>query len=106
MQSCLLVFNVCLIKNSKSNQMLKSMPRQYSDATTKCTMESPVVYFSSWSPPPTQIRFKGRGENNIMLGAVVKEKMGRLEENIREVFIRILMKGFNVMVGKLIGKKR
>ena len=41
--------------------------------------------------PPPQIKKHRRG-NKIMMGTVVKAKVGDLEEEIREIFLRMLRK--------------
>ena len=45
-------------------------------------------------------------DNNIMLGAVVKAKAGKLEEEIREGFLRRLRKDITVVVQEVVGKRR
>ena len=46
------------------------------------------------------------GTNKILVGTVVKEKLGDLEEDFREVFIRHLGNEFTGVVVGVIGKKR
>ena len=41
-----------------------------------------------------------------MVGAVVKSKIGELEEEVREGFLRILRKELTVVVQGVYGKKR
>ena len=41
-----------------------------------------------------------------MVGTVVKAKVGDLEEEIREVFLRRLRKEINFVVQEVIGKRR
>ena len=48
---------------------------------------------------------QGRG-NNILVGTVVKAKVGELEEEVREGFLRILRKELTGVVQVVSGKKR
>ena len=44
--------------------------------------------------------------NNIMVGEFVKSKVGKLEEEIREVFLRRLRKEMTGVVHEVVGKRR
>ena len=46
------------------------------------------------------------GGGKIVVGAVVKSKIGELEEEVREGFLRILRKELTVVVQGVYGKKR
>ena len=49
--------------------------------------------------PPLHRSSKGRGGNNIVVGTVVKSKLGELEEDIKEEFCRCLRKD---LIGALV----
>ena len=53
-------------------------------------------------PPHTRKRVMG---NNIMVGEFVKSKVGKLEEEIREVFLRRLRKEMTGVVQEVVGKR-
>ena len=54
---------------------------------------------------PTERKLKGRG-NKIVVGAVVKSKIGELEEEVREGSSRRISKELNGVVQGVSGKKR
>ena len=72
-------------------------------------MIPPDITDSSIHPPPsthhTQRSYRGR-RNNILVGVVVKSKVGELENEVREGFSRRLRKNFNGMVESVSGKRR
>ena len=84
------------------NQTIKTPDKepdnqQYSSLT-------PIYQFLLLTPPaPPQTKKRRRGDK-IMVGKVVKAKVGDLEENIREVFSRRLMKESLVCYRRLFGK--
>ena len=58
---------------------------------TLLTMKTYIPTDDSENTFPTQKKKRGRG-NKIMVGAVVKSKVGELEEEIREELLRRLRK--------------
>ena len=57
------------------------------------------------SPAPPQKKKHRRG-NKIMVGMVVKAKVGELEEDIRERFSRMLRKEITGVVQEIVGNRR
>ena len=57
-------------------------------------------------PPPLTYTNKRRMGNTIMVGAVVKAKIGDLEKDIREGFLRRLRKDMTCVVKEIVGKMR
>ena len=62
-------------------------------------MKSPVFYYFSRFPPPTNRRFKGGGGNKMVVGTVMKAKVGELEGYVRYFFNRIMRSCFTGVLG-------
>ena len=63
----------------------------------------PTAYFATTCPTQTKTRYKG---NKIIVGTVVKAKVGELEEEIGEGFSRRLRKEMTGVVQEVVGKRR
>ena len=66
----------------KSNHVLETL-RKLAQRYAQLTINNSIFPDSYQSPTPTQKRFKGRGDK-IVLRAVIKAKVGELEEEVRE----------------------
>ena len=84
-------FEFCLIENQKKNQMLKTLQEPSRRGYYHLTMNTSIFIPSYQHSPQKQHRFMGWGEK-IMVGTVVKTKVGESEEEIRELFSRRLKK--------------
>ena len=60
---------------------------------------------SSQGPLPTERKSKGRG-NKIVVGTVVKAKIGELEEELRVGSVRRMRKELTAVVQAILGKRR
>ena len=79
MQSCFLCFDICVRKTHKKET---SRSRRSYGRYTKLTMTTSSYIVSYKDPLPTKRKSKGRG-NKIVVGTVVKAKIGELEEEVR-----------------------
>ena len=91
MQSCLLLFDVCLVKSSK----IQPDDQKYDLKNMQIGAPRTKLFFFLFSLYiPTQMISKARHGNNIVVGIVVKSKVGDLEEDTREGFIMWLKNKF------------
>ena len=73
-------------KNPKRNQALETLLEHWTHKYSQLTTNPSTVNASShYHPPHTKCRCRGKG-NNILVGTVVKSKVGELEDEVREVF--------------------
>ena len=78
-QSCFLVFDFFLNKKTqKINQKLETI-REPTRKYAELTINPSIFTDSSQSPSPIKRMYRGEG-NNILVGEVVKAKLGELEE--------------------------
>ena len=67
---------------------------------------NPSIPTADDTPPPPPYTSKNMRGDKIMVGTVVKAKLGDLEEDIREVFLRRLRKEMSGVMQEVVGKKR
>ena len=102
MQSFFLYFDHCFLKtHKKATRRSRNSYQRY----TQLTMTTSISIFSSQASLPTQQKSKGRG-NNIVVGAVVKSKIGELEEEVRAGNSRRASKELTGVVQGVLGKRR
>ena len=88
MQSCFLCFENCVQKTHKKATIL--LRRSYLQYTqNNITASNPIVSYRD--SLPTDLKLKDRG-NKIMMGMVVKAKIGKLEEEVRADNSRMIRK--------------
>ena len=66
-------------------------------SSNQLTVNTSNLIVSSKDSLPIQQKLRGRG-NKIMVGTVVKSKIGQLEEEVRSDSLRSMRKDFNVVV--------
>ena len=87
--------------NLKRRTKLTIMYRQNNERT----MNTSNSIVSSQGPLPTERKLKGRGEN-IVVGTVVKAKIGKLEEELRVGSSRRVRKELTGVVQGISGRRR
>ena len=88
MQSCFLCFENCVQKtHKKATILLRRSYLQY----TQINITASNSIFSYRDSLPTDLKLKDRG-NKIMMGMVVKAKIGKLEEEVRADNSRMIRK--------------
>ena len=102
MQSCFLCFDHCVCKTHKNaTRRSRRSYRRYNQLTI--TTSNSIVY--SQASLPIEQKLKGRGVN-IVVGALVKSKIGELEEEVRAGSSRRMRKDLNGVVQGVSGRRR
>ena len=104
--SLVFVFLVCF--EAKNQKYRTRRPKQLTKNPMTYTTHHGPLYPNCCCfhpPPPPHMRTCRRG-NRIMVGTVVKEEVGELEEDIREIFSRRLRKEMSGVVQEVVGKRR
>ena len=78
----LLCFEFCLIKTHQKETILS---RRFAEKYAQLTMTTLNFTASYQASLPTQQKLRGGGDN-MVVGTVVKAKIGELEEEVREDF--------------------
>ena len=102
MHSSFLCFDISSLKtHKKATRRSRCSYQRYAQLTI--TTSKSIV--SSQAYLPTQQKQKGRG-NKIVVGTVVKSKIGELEEEVRAGISRRMIKDLNVVLQGLSGRRR
>ena len=88
-------------KTQSGNQTLKTLLQK----NTASTMTNSNSIVSSQGPLPTEQKSKGKG-NKIVVGTVVKAKIGELEEEVRVGSSRRMRKELTGVVQGVLGRRR
>ena len=99
-----LVIKFCLIKKLKRNQTLETLREPARQQYPQLTMNPYSFTASSHFPPPHTSEVQVGGGGKILVGTVVKAKLGELEEEVREWFLRQLRKELSGVVQGVCGK--
>ena len=102
MQSCFLCFFSFFLKTHKK---VTRCSRHSYQGYAQLTMTTSKSIVSSQDSLPTQQKSKGRG-NKIVVGTVVKSKIGELEEEIRAGNSRRMRKELTGVVKGVSGRRR
>ena len=102
MQSCFLCFGNCVHKKHKKETRHSRRSYQQYTRLTMTTSNSIVSYQDSL---PTELKLKVRG-NKIVVGTVVKAKIGELEEEVRAGSSRRTRKELTGVVQGVLGRRR
>ena len=101
MQSCFFVLIIVFAKtHKKATRCSKRSYRRY----TQLTMTTSNSIFSSQASLPTERKSKGRG-NKIVEGAVIKAKIGEMEEEVRAGSSRRVRKELTDVVQGVSGRR-
>ena len=79
--------------------------RQKTQLLTLLSMKNSIPTVASDTTCLTKTKNCVRG-NKMMVGMVVKDKVGDLDKEIREIFSRMLRKEMTGMVKEVVGKRR